>query len=204
MVSLMTESGIHHWQYVILLPAGWPQNRSQSPIERCSCLQLASKPITNLLISDSIRRMSNTAPPPGFPSGSTPQMPWPPAKPTSGTARWPIVVMFAITLVAAAVAAWLRPKSEAKSAAPSAPTFTEKQVSDVKATTCAAYEKVRRAMVANASQTGGDDPTAQLAVAVNARQAYVASSAHLLTVLANQPATPADLATAARKLADLF
>jgi hypothetical protein len=135
-------------------------------------------------------------------------MPWqpPPAQPPRGPARWPVVVMFAITLVAvaAAAAAWLRPMSEAKWAAPSAPRYTEKQVSDAKATTCAAYEKVRRALVANASRTSGDDPTAQLAVAVNARQAYVASSAHLLTVLTNQPATPPDLATAARKLADLF
>jgi hypothetical protein len=114
--------------------------------------------------------------------------------------------MFVITLIAvgAAVAAWLRPVPETNPAAPSAPTFAEKQVSDAKATTCAAYEKVRRALVANASRNGGDDPTAQLAVAVNARQVYVASSAHLLTVLADQPATPSDLATAARKLADLF
>jgi hypothetical protein len=123
-------------------------------------------------------------------------MPWPPSQLPRGPARWPVVVMFAITLVAvaAAVAAWLRPMPETNAATPSAPTFTEKQVSDAKASTCAAYEKVRRALVANASRTGGDDPTAPLAVAVNARQAYVASSAHLLTVLA----------TAARKLADLF
>jgi hypothetical protein len=114
--------------------------------------------------------------------------------------------MFVITLVAvcAAVAAWLRPMPEAKSPAPTAATFTEKQVSEAKATTCAAYEKVRRALVANASRTGGDNPTAQLAVAVNARQVYVASSAHLLTALTDQPATPSDLATAARKIADLF
>jgi hypothetical protein len=133
-------------------------------------------------------------------------MPWPPSQLPRGPARWPVVVMFAITLVAvaAAVAAWLRPMPETNAATPSAPTFTEKQVSDAKASTCAAYEKVRRALVANASRTGGDDPTAQLAVAVNARQAYVASSAHLLTVLVDQPATPSDLATAARKLADLF
>jgi hypothetical protein len=38
-------------------------------------------------------------------------MPWPPVQPPQGPARWPIVVMFAITLVAvgAAVATWLRP-----------------------------------------------------------------------------------------------
>lgn len=133
-------------------------------------------------------------------------MPWLPPEPPRGPARWPVFVLFAITLVAvaAAVAAWLRPLPETNAAAPSGPTFTEKQVSDAKATTCAAYEKVRRALIANASRTGGDDATAQLALAVNARQVYVASSAHLLTMLADQPATPSDLATAARKLADLF
>jgi hypothetical protein len=78
------------------------------------------------------------------------------------------------------------------------------QVAEAKSSVCAAYERVRRALVANATRNGGDEPTAQLAVAVNARQVYVASSAHLLSVLADEPATPSDLAAAARKLASLF
>jgi hypothetical protein len=154
------------------------------------------------MLSDSIRRMSNTAPPPGFPPGPSPQMPWPPR----GPAQWPIVVMFAITLVAvaAAVAAWLRPMPETKSAVQSAPTFTDQQVTDAKSNVCSAYAKIHHAVDTNATRTLGGNPTAQLSVAVNMRQVYVAGSAHLLTTLADELATPSDLATAAQKIARLF
>jgi hypothetical protein len=132
-------------------------------------------------------------------------MPWPPA-PTRGPARWPVVVTFAITLVAvaAAVAAWLRPTPEPKTAAPSAVTFSAQQVADAKSNVCAAYAIIHHAVDTNVSRTGGDDPMAQLTVAVNMRQVYVAGSAHLLTTLADEPATPADLATAGQKVAKLF
>jgi hypothetical protein len=128
-------------------------------------------------------------------------MPWPPR----GPARWPIVVMFAITLiaVAAAVAAWLRPP-EAKSAAPSAPTFTDQQVIDAKSNVCSAYAKIHHAVDTNVTRTGAGDPTSQLSLAVNMRQVYVVGSAHLLTTLADEPATPSDLAAPAQKIATLF
>jgi hypothetical protein len=114
--------------------------------------------------------------------------------------------LFAITFVAvgAAVAAWLRPMPETKSANPPVASFSGQQVADAKSKVCSAHEKVRRALTANSTRNGGDDPTAQLVIAVNARQVYVASSAHLLTVLADEPAAPSDLATASRKLASLF
>jgi hypothetical protein len=117
-----------------------------------------------------------------------------------------MVVMFLITLVAvgAAVAAWLRPIPHETSANPPAPTYSEQQVSDAKSKVCAAYQKVRSALAANATRTGGDDPNAQLTVAVNARQVYVASSAYLLSTLADEPATPSDLASASRRLSALF
>jgi hypothetical protein len=158
------------------------------------------------VIGVSIRRMSNT-PPPGFPPyAQGPQMPWPPAQLSRVPARWPVFAMFAITLVAvgAAVAAWLRPMPEIKSASPSAPAYSDQQASKAKAKVCGGNQKVRRALSANATRSGGDDPTAQLAVAVNARQIYEAGSAYLLTLLREEPATPADLATAAGKLASLF
>lgn len=153
--------------------------------------------LPNLLISDNIRRMSNTAPPPAFPPGPSAQMPWPPR----GPARWPIAVMCAITLVAvaAAIAAWLRPMAEAKSAAPSAPTFSAQQVTDAKSNVCAAYAKIHQALDVNAPRNGGSDPTAQLAVATNMRQIYVVGSAYLVTKLADEPATPSDLAAATSK-----
>jgi hypothetical protein len=72
--------------------------------------------------------------------------------------------MFAIAVVAvaAAVAAWLRPMPEAKSAAPSAPTFSAQQVADAKSKVCAAYAKIHRVVDINAPRNGGNDPTAQL------------------------------------------
>jgi hypothetical protein len=132
-------------------------------------------------------------------------MPWPPAQPPRGPARWPVAVMFAITLVAvaAAVAAWLRPLPE-KSDTPSAPTFNAQQVADAKSKVCAAYEKIHHANYTNSGRTGGADPTAQLAVALNERQIYEAGSAYLFTTLDSEPATPPDLAAAARKLANVF
>jgi hypothetical protein len=129
-------------------------------------------------------------------------MRWPPSDP----ARWTIVVMFANTLVAvaAAVAAWLRPMPETKSAVPSAPTFTDQQVTDAKSNVCAAYAKIHRAVDVNAPRNGGSDPTAQLAVATNMRQIYVVGSGYLLTKLADEPAAPSDLAAATSKVARLF
>jgi hypothetical protein len=60
--------------------------------------------------------------------------------------------MFAITVVAVAgaAAAWLRPMPETKSAVPSAPTFTDQQVTDAKSNVCAAYAKIHHAVDTNA------------------------------------------------------
>jgi len=132
---------------------------------------------------------------------------WPPAPPPMGRpARWPMLVMLAITLVAvgAAVAAWLRPIPQAAAPSPPKPTYSAQQATDAKTKVCEAYQKVRRAAAMNATRTGGDDPTAQLAVAVNERQVFVAGSAYLLTTLSEQPATPVELADAIRKLTDLY
>ncbi len=120
-------------------------------------------------------------------------------------ARWPMFVMLLITLVAvgAAVAAWLRPIPHTTTA-PKAPSYSDQQVADARAKVCAAYEKIHHANYVNSGRSGGDDPTAQLAVALNQRQIYEAGSAYLLTVLENEPATPPDLAAAARKLANIF
>jgi hypothetical protein len=88
-----------------------------------------------------------------------------------GTCPLAVVVMSAITLVAvaAAIAAWLRPTAEVKSASPSAPTFSTQQVADAKAKVCAAYQKVQNAVSINTSRTAGVDPNAQLLIAVNMR-----------------------------------
>jgi hypothetical protein len=114
-------------------------------------------------------------------------------------------VMLLITFVAvgAAVAAWLRPIPHSTST-PNAPSYSEQQVADAKSKVCAAYAKIHHAVDVNAPRTGGDDPMAQLTVAVNMRQVYVIGSAYLLTTLADEPATPADLAVATNKVARLF
>jgi hypothetical protein len=114
--------------------------------------------------------------------------------------------MFVITLVAlgAAVTAWLRPIPETKSATPTAPTFSDHQVADAKSKVCVAYAKIHRAVDINAPRNGGDDPMAQLTVAVNMRQVYVIGSALLLTTLVDEPATPGDLAATTSKVARLL
>jgi hypothetical protein len=131
-------------------------------------------------------------------------MPWPPTPPRE-PARWPVFVMFAITLVAvgAAVAAWLRPLPE-KSASPTAPTFSAQQVADAKSKVCEAFDKVLKASSINGARTGGDDPNTQLLVAVVQRNVFITSSVHLMSALADNPATPAGLAAAVKKLSDLY
>jgi hypothetical protein len=112
--------------------------------------------------------------------------------------RWRMFIMLVITLVAvaAAVAAWLRPIPGMQASAVSAPpAFSEQRATSAKSRVCAGYQKIHRALDGNSTRDGSDP---------NARQIYIAGSAYLLTVLADEPATPSDLAAAARKLARLF
>jgi hypothetical protein len=149
----------------------------------------------------------STTPPPGFPPyAQGPQMPWPPAQPSRIPARWPVLAMFAITLVAvgAAVAAWLRPLPHNTSATPPAPSYNEQQAADAKSKVCAAFEKVLNVSSRNSVRNGGDDPNTQLLIATTQRQVFVISSAYLMTTLADEPATPADLASATNNLAHLY
>jgi hypothetical protein len=115
-------------------------------------------------------------------------------------------VMLLVTLVAvgAAVAAWLRPIPHNTYATPPAPTYSEQQVADAKSKACAAFAKVKKASTMNSTRNGSDDPNGQLLIAVNGRQVYIASSQYVLTTLADEPATPPELATAGRKLASLY
>jgi hypothetical protein len=137
-----------------------------------------------------------------------PAGPWGPVAPmaVSRPARWPMFIMFLIMLVAvgAAIAAWLRPIPHNTSATPPAPTYSEQQVADAKSKVCAAIEKVKKANTTNSNRNGGDDPNGQLLIAVNGRQVYIASSQYILTTLADEPATPAELVAAGRRLATLY
>jgi hypothetical protein len=110
----------------------------------------------------------------------------------------------AIALVALglAIGAWLRPPPGSKTA--DAPGYTEQQVSDAKAKVCASYDKVHRAVLVNTGRSGGDDPNAQLAVAANARMALFDGSEYLSAKLAEEPATPSDLARELQALVQAY
>ena len=82
---------------------------------------------------------------------------------------------------------------------PPKPTYTAQQTADAKAKVCAAFGQVDRALgVANALSNGSD----KLVTALNVRQVFDVGSRHLTATLADQPATPADLAGAVRRQAN--
>jgi hypothetical protein len=115
--------------------------------------------------------------------------------------------MFAFLLVAllvtlgVALAGWFR-HVPAKSPTPTA--YTDQQVAEARGKVCAEYLKVHNAIKASTSRDMGSDPMAQQVYALTGRQALLAGSEYLRTVLSAQPATPNELATATRKLTDLF
>lgn len=111
-----------------------------------------------------------------------------------------VVIALLVTL-SVAIVGWFRP---AQPKPPSPPTYTAQQTADAKAKVCAAYDKVHSAVKGGAARDEGSDPTAQLAFALNGRQALLAGSEYLRTVLAAEPATPNDLATTLRRLTDVF
>ncbi|MBO0881551.1 MAG: hypothetical protein J2P17_14665 [Mycobacterium sp.] len=122
-------------------------------------------------------------------------------------ARWPSFTALAIALIALAVSlvGWFRPAAHnGQTSAPPKPAYTNQQTGDAKASVCAAYQNVHQAVRLNFARDRGTDPATQLASAVNARQALVAGSQYLLTTLAEEPATPPDLAKAVRALANIF
>lgn len=128
---------------------------------------------------------------------------WRPA-PAPRRRQWPLIVI-AITQLAIAVVAigaWLRPLPTNKPAP--LPSYSDQQATDAKSKVCAAFSKVHNAVLVTSARDKGPDYATQLASAVNARQALVAGSQYLLTILNNEPATPADLAKEIRNLANVY
>jgi len=115
--------------------------------------------------------------------------------------------MFAVLLVAllvtlgVAIVGWFRP---VPAKPPPALTYSNQQVADAKTKVCAAFDKVHQAVRSNFARDQGADPNQQLLVAVTGQEALLAGSVYLQTTLSEEPATPADLATAVRKLVDVF
>jgi hypothetical protein len=114
--------------------------------------------------------------------------------------------MFAFLLVGillalgVAIVGWFRP---VPAKPPPPPRYSDQQVTDARARVCAAHKKVHHA-VGLTSGRSSDDPTMHLAIATSGRQALEVGGNYLLTTLANEPATPPDLAAAVRKLANTF
>lgn len=112
-------------------------------------------------------------------------------------ARWPTFTALAIALVALAfgIAALFR-STPHNDHAPPTPTYTQQQIADAKAKVCAAVGKFNRAVSVNNALPRGSDP---VVAAVNSRQIFDVFSRYLLATLAEEPATPADLANAVRE-----
>jgi hypothetical protein len=133
------------------------------------------------------------------PSTPAPPPPWPPTGAPRPARRWSTIGwLVALSLVAGvAIVGWLRPAQDHKQ--PAAPAYTNEQVANAKTNVCAAFQQVDHALALAYARNGGSDPTAQLAVATSTQLALDAGSRYLSTMLAEEPATPPDLATAVRK-----
>jgi hypothetical protein len=154
------------------------------------------------------RYMSSDMPPGAFPPDQGHR--WGPAPPAASTPsteppigfrqppRWPAFTALVIAFVALAVglAGWFRP-SPHNDQPPPKPTYTDQQIATAKANVCTAFGKVDRAVgVLNALHHEGSDA---IVTALNTRQVFDVGSRYLFATLAEEPATPADLATAVHK-----
>jgi hypothetical protein len=122
------------------------------------------------------------------------------ARPT----RWPTFTALAIALIGVAVGlvGWFRPVPHSdQPPTPHKPTYTDGQTADAKAHMCTAFGKVDHALDISGARKGSDDPTAQLAIATSGRQVLDAGSRYLLSKLAEEPATPPNVANEVRKFA---
>jgi hypothetical protein len=113
--------------------------------------------------------------------------------------RWATFAALALAVIATAfaIAAWFRPAHQNASS-----TFTGEQTAQAKSNICSAYTGVHQGVVRNTHLTdpNPNDSVGQLAIAANARLALLGGGAYLLDRVAAQPATPADLATAANSM----
>jgi hypothetical protein len=139
-------------------------------------------------------------PPPPAASALSAQTPLAPPMAFGRPARWPWFTALAIALAALAVSlvGWFRPAAH-NNQPPPKPTYTDQQVADAKANVCTAFGKLERAVDVVNAVPNGTDANEQLAAATSTRQVFDVFSRYLLAKLAQEPATPPDLATAVRK-----
>jgi hypothetical protein len=112
-----------------------------------------------------------------------------------------VLVVGLLVTLAVAIVGWFRPLPAKP---PPAPVYSSQQVADAKTKVCAEYQKVHNAIKASTGRDVGADPTAQQIFGLTGRQALLAGSEHLRTVLSAEPATPSELAMTIRKLTNLF
>lgn len=163
------------------------------------------------------RCMSSDLPPGAFPAdrgqpwGSPPQgastpsalSPTAPPRTFGRPPRWPAFVALPIALIALAVSivGWFRPTSH-HNEAPAKPTYTDQQVASAKTAVCTAFGQVTQGIaLADAQSANSTDATAKVAAVALTRQALDFGSQYLSAKVAEEPATPPELASAVRQQA---
>lgn len=106
-------------------------------------------------------------------------------------------LVIAVVAVALAVVGWFRPATGPGK-------FSGQEAQDAKGRICEVTGTVRQATSINTNMTSPvpGDAVAGLAIAANARLALYAGGGYVLQRLAEEPATPADLAKAATAMAN--
>jgi hypothetical protein len=138
-------------------------------------------------------------PPPAALNQSAPSPPAPPMA-FRRPPRRPTFTALAIALIALAVGVvgWFRPAPHHNQPPPK-PTYTDQQVATAKTNLCTAFDKLGRAVAVVNAVPDGSNANEELASATGTRQVFDVFSRYLLAKLAEEPATPSDLATAVRK-----
>jgi hypothetical protein len=141
------------------------------------------------------------AAPTGFPGTAAGSPVWP--SPSRAPSRWPTFLALALALVASglAIVGWFRP-SPPPVPSSTTPTYTEQQISDAKARSCAAFDTVLKGVTLQTHGEASDDPAMRKAQAVNGQLSLVAGGWYLRDHV--DPATPAQLAADIRKTADVL
>jgi hypothetical protein len=104
-----------------------------------------------------------------------------------------------VIAIALGVVALLRPAAQAAAPAEVAPQYSEQQVADAKKTVCSDYDKVFKAVTATGAQRS-DDPNLKFVISLDVRLATQFGSNFLRNSLADNPASPSDVADAVRDL----
>jgi hypothetical protein len=114
-------------------------------------------------------------------------------------------LVIALAAMAVAIGSWFRPLPSTKASAPPAPIYTDQQIASAKANVCTAFEKIDHAVaLSDAEGASSTDRSAQLAAAALGRQVLDFGSRYLFGKVAEEPATPSELASSVRQQANAF